>query len=120
MLISQSDTNRKKGTLTDIDGNFNLTNVDAGNYSIRISYVGFKNLEKEILVNEDKDLGILKLEEDVTLLKDIKVEERQIRVQQKGDTTEYKADAYKTNPDANADDLVQKMPGITKEGGTIK
>src|SRR5690606_6931434 len=37
-----------------------------------------------------------------------------------GDTTEYNASAFKTNPDAVAEDLITKMPGITNENGTIK
>jgi hypothetical protein len=33
---------------------------------------------------------------------------------------EYNAGAFKTNPDATAEDLVTKMPGITVEQGTVK
>ena len=39
---------------------------------------------------------------------------------QKGDTTIMKAEAFKVNPDANAEELVKKMPGITVENGTVK
>ena len=41
-------------------------------------------------------------------------------VQQKGDTIQYNASQYKTNPDATAEDLVGKMPGITVDNsGTV-
>jgi len=30
------------------------------------------------------------------------------------------ASAFKVNPDANAEDLVKKMPGIVVENGTVK
>src|SRR5205814_4036636 len=33
--------------------------------------------------------------------------------QQKGDTIQYNASQYKVNPDANAEDLIKKVPGIT-------
>src|SRR5204863_8119425 len=39
---------------------------------------------------------------------------------QAGDTTQYNAKAFKTNPDANAEDLINKMPGITSQGGQVQ
>ena len=38
----------------------------------------------------------------------------------KADTTEYNAGAFKTNKDANAEDLITKMPGITVQNGTVQ
>jgi len=43
-----------------------------------------------------------------------------VHVEQKADTTEYNAKAYKTNPDATTEDLVTKMPGVTNDNGVIK
>ncbi|MBJ7428881.1 MAG: outer membrane beta-barrel protein, partial [Bacteroidia bacterium] len=62
----------------------------------------------------------IKIEQSNSQLKDVTISEKAIRSQQKGDTTEYNANAYKTNPDANVQDLVTKMPGITVENGTVK
>ncbi|OYU97812.1 MAG: hypothetical protein CFE21_05000 [Bacteroidetes bacterium B1(2017)] len=53
-------------------------------------------------------------------LNEVTVEGTQIRVEQKGDTTSINAGAYKVNPDATAEDLVKKMPGISVENGTVK
>ena len=38
---------------------------------------------------------------------------------QKGDTTQFNARAFKTNPDATPGDLIEKMPGVTA-GPTAK
>jgi len=38
----------------------------------------------------------------------------------KGDTTEMDATKFKTNPDATAEDLVSKMPGISSSGGQVQ
>ena len=38
----------------------------------------------------------------------------------KGDTTEMDATKFKTNPDASAEDLVSKMPGISSSGGQVQ
>ncbi|CAK9249797.1 unnamed protein product [Sphagnum jensenii] len=53
------------------------------------------------------------------MLKTVTVEAKAIAVEQKNDTTEYNAATYKTNPDATAEDLLNKMPGISSSGGTV-
>ncbi len=39
---------------------------------------------------------------------------------QKGDTSQFNAGSYKTNPDANAQDLITKMPGVTVDPASGK
>lgn len=121
LLINPADTTIKLGNATDLDGNFRIENVPSGKYKIRTSYIGYDTKEMEISVqNEDVDLGVFKLNQASLTLKDVVVEGRQVRAIQKGDTTEYNANAFKTNPDATAQDLVTKMPGVTLENGTVK
>lgn len=121
LLINPADTTIKLGNATDLDGNFKIDNISPGKYKIRTSYIGYDTKEMEISVqNEDIDLGVLKLNQASVTLKDVVVEGRQVRAMQKGDTTEYNANAFKTNPDATAQDLVTKMPGVTLENGTVK
>jgi iron complex outermembrane receptor protein len=40
------------GTSTDADGNFSLTNLKAGSYTLRISYLGYQPFRKEINLRE--------------------------------------------------------------------
>ncbi len=68
----------------------------------------------------DLNMGSLLMEVLPRQLKDVVVTEKPVRAEQKGDTTEYRASAFKTNPDANTQDLVIKMPGVTVENGTVK
>ena len=53
-------------------------------------------------------------------LKEVQIEEQIAQVQQKGDTTQYNAAAFKANPDASSADLVKKMPGITVDQSGVK
>ena len=41
-------------------------------------------------------------------------------VEMKGDTSEINATNFKVNPDASAEDLVKKMPGVTSSNGEIQ
>jgi len=120
VLLPASDTTQKMGGVTDIDGNFLISNVPAGQYTLRISYVGFQNYTRALNVNADADLGTISMRVLSTQLQNVVVTGQQIRAQQSGDTTSFNAGAFKTNPDANAEDLINKMPGISTEGGSIK
>ncbi|MFN8287555.1 MAG: outer membrane beta-barrel protein [Chitinophagales bacterium] len=121
ILTSVKDSTDWKGVQSDLDGKFAFTNVANGGYKLKITYVGYETTEQFVRVNgADKDLGILKVKKGATLIRGVEVIEKEVRVEQKNDTSDYNAKAYKTNPDANAEDLVTKMPGITNENGTIK
>ncbi len=119
--INKQDSSYRKNTSTDNTGNFTITNLKYGDYKIRVTYVGFTKLEFTTTINAaTENLGIISIEQSNSQLKDVTISERAIRSQQKGDTTEYNANAFKTNPDASVQDLVTKMPGITVENGTVK
>lgn len=121
LLLNSRDSTQRKGVLADPNGNFKFTNLNAGNYRLRVSSIGYTNLEMRVSVgNSPKNLGILKLTENANQLGEVTVREKQVRVEQKGDTIQYNAGAFKTNPDATVEDLVKKMPGVTIENGVVK
>lgn len=108
------------GTATDIDGHFVLSDIDAGAYRVSISYLGFGDYYKDIQVTDGElNLGIVRMGEvKSTELKEVKIVEKAPPVQQKEDTTQFNAGSYKVNPDATAEDLVRKMPGMDLSSGT--
>ncbi len=121
LLINARDSTQRKGVLADAEGQFKFSSIKSGNYRLRISSIGYSMLESRVSVgNTAKNLGILKLSENANQLGEVTVREKQIRVEQKGDTIQYNADAFKTNPDATAEDLIKKMPGVTIENGVVK
>ncbi|WP_242130981.1 SusC/RagA family TonB-linked outer membrane protein [Aestuariivivens marinum] len=61
--------NTTKGTVTDFDGNFTITNVDAGS-TLSFSYIGY--VTKEIIVNDSTTITV-QLEEDVAQLSEVVV-----------------------------------------------
>ena len=116
-----NDTSNKIGNVTDADGNFRIENVAPGSYNLSASYIGFKKLARTVtVVGQDVNLGTIKMQVLSTQLQNVTIEDKQIRVQQLGDTSQFNANAYKTNPDANAEDLVNKMPGISSDANGVK
>lgn len=121
LLINQADSTDRYFATSEIDGTFKFSKVKAGAFTLGGTYVGYKKIERSIKVErKDIDLGNLYMEQDAEVLEELKVVGKTPIAVQLGDTTQYNAQAFKTNPDASAEDLVRKMPGITVENGTIK
>ena len=59
-----------KGTTTQRDGSFDIKNVEDGDYTIRISIIGYDRLERSIQVNANMDLTF-RLTESTTQLQDV-------------------------------------------------
>lgn len=101
-------------------GRFVFADVAPASYRIEWSYLGYTTRSMVLGITGNLSLDTLTMVQDSKMLKEVVVEDEVIGVVQKGDTTEYRADAYKTNPDADGTDLVKKMPGIVTEDGKLK
>ncbi|MFN6944939.1 MAG: carboxypeptidase-like regulatory domain-containing protein, partial [Cytophagaceae bacterium] len=111
----------KKSLYADEEGSFQFQNVSPSKYVLKISSLGYTTIKKRIEVtNEDLNLGTIKLQEKSETLEEVQIKGEIPPVTQMDDTTQYNAGSYKVNPDATAEDLVRKMPGVTMEGGEVK
>jgi len=118
-VLDKTDAKLITGTITDNEGKF-VCRVAEGNYRLKLSFVGYQTKEIEVAItNRNRKLGVIMLKEGATL-EEVNVVEKLPLAIQKGDTTEYNAGAYKTAPDANAENLIEKMPGVTIENGKVK
>ncbi|PKQ61346.1 hypothetical protein BZG02_16275 [Labilibaculum filiforme] len=119
LLISESDSINRLGTITNEKGDFSIY-AEAGKYQLQVSFIGYKNIQKSISIEkQDIDLGILKLIENNEFLQEINITETLPPTQQKGDTTVFNPQAFKINPDATAGELLAKMPGFTEMDGKL-
>ena len=119
-LAPTRDTNNLTGIVTDASGSFEFAGLSTGTYIIRVSYLGYEHLVRYLRMDSsNKNIGTLKLLPESETLKMVTVEAKLAPVQQKNDTTIYNAQTYKTNPDATAEDLLNKMPGISSSNGTV-
>ena len=110
----------RTGTVSGLDGAFRLT-LSEGTYRLRFSFVGYEPAEREVTVRgEAVDLGRIALALDVVALDEAVVEAVQERVTLRGDTTAYNAAAFQVNPDASAEDLVAKLPGVVVQDGEVQ
>jgi len=120
IVLYKMGSDQSQGTVSDLNGDFILENVVAGNYRLVVNYLGFKKYKKRLTVTENTVLENIELVEDVIEIDGVEITGTMIQAIQKGDTTVFNADAFKTLPDADAKALISKIPGIEIEGGTMK
>lgn len=110
-----------KATVTSSAGIFKLDEIEEGGYVLKISFLGYSTVQMEFTAtSEDLDMGILKLEEAVVNLESVEVKEKAPVATMNEDTIQFNATAFKVMKDANAEDLVTKMPSVTLENGRVK
>ncbi|MES2386427.1 MAG: outer membrane beta-barrel protein [Bacteroidota bacterium] len=118
-LIHLPDSARRIA-VTDLDGLFSFPNTEGGEYLLKVIYIGFNDKNQRLNVTGDIDLGKIAIQENTKLLKEVVVNGRVQAVTQKGDTSQFNAASFKTNPNASSADLVTKMPGIAVDPTTGK
>lgn len=116
-VLNPKDSTIIAATQTNERGFFSIQ-MPAGEYLLKASFVGYRNYLKPIMLTKDTFLGVIKLQDEYS--KEVIVEDKIPPVIQKGDTTQFNADAYKVDKNANAEDLVTKMPGITIQDGKVQ
>lgn len=70
-----TDTTLKKGALSDEKGNFRISEVPVGKYSLKVSYVGYNDKIIDIQLNSGKEVVLnIELEESFTETQEVVIE----------------------------------------------
>ena len=117
-----------KYTLTDDKGDATLTKLKKGTYILKAELMGYKTYSKEVFVDKNIDLGVIKMAEDAEVLDAARVSDVGNPIVIKKDTVEYNASSFKTSENDMLEQLLKKLPGvevaadgsITANGETIK
>ncbi|MDE6807850.1 MAG: outer membrane beta-barrel protein [Prevotella sp.] len=107
---------------TNLDGQFKLTAPQDGRYLLKVSYLGYKTLFRNVTMEgKPVDLGQLTIQADAIMLKGAEVVKNQAKVYTKDDTLVYNASAYRAPEGSVVEELVKKLPGAeVGDDGTIK
>ena len=119
-LLIASDSVTIYTVITNRGGGFLFPTVKVGNYILDITSIGYEKYKQFLDVKDSiLDLHTMAILKAPKVLNNINIIGATPPVKLKQDTVEYSANAYKVNPDANAEDLLKKMPGVTVDNGTV-
>jgi len=106
------------GAAADLDGAFRLT-LAPGPWRLRVSFVGYATDVREVVARGAAvDLGAIRLAP--ATLGEVAVGAVRERVTLRGDTTAFNADAFPVRPDASAEDIVARLPGVVVQDGQVQ
>ena len=113
VALLKSDSSLVANAVTNMDGQFKMTAPKDASYIVRVTYVGFKTYTKRITVADGKavNMGTISLAPDAIMLKGVTATAHVAKVQSKGDTLIYNADAYRTPEGSVVEELVKRLPG---------
>jgi len=121
LLLNAGDSTMVNFGLTNSDGVFEISNVRQGSYLVRVTYVGYNTLFLPVgpPVGQTVDMGVIIMEDQRTLLREVTVSEERIPMRVRGDTIEYDALAFRVQPHEVVEDLLKRLPGIEvdRDGG---
>ena len=115
------DTTRTSFVSTNAEGRFQVKLADAGFYRMEISFIGYDHFSRIMrITGPEYIIPDVQLKPGTAVLGEVKVTDKPIVVIQQGDTTAFLASGFKTNPDASADELLRKMPGVIVDGNGVQ
>ena len=122
-VVKKIDSSLVSYTLSSKLGQFEIKDLDTGNYRVLVSFQGYQPFNKNFSITTAKrvvDLGEIKMQKEYKLLGEVVVsDDAPIKI--KNDTVEFKGDAFKTKPNATVEDLLKRVPGMqVDKDGTIK
>lgn len=118
-------TSLTKGAISDFDGRFTLVDVPEGTYTLKVSYLGYSDIQQEVTVTSNTTTEVsLYIEPKSMELDGVEVTAYGLSGQSKALNTQknnlnitnvVSTDQIGKFPDANIGDAVKRIPGITMQ-----
>lgn len=121
-ILDARDSSLEVFALAKADGSFSILNIPFGEMILQVKFQGYEPYARKIIfskTNANVDAGTIFLQTASHDLGNVTVTESLVRM--KKDTIEVSAAAFKTKPNAVAEDLIKKIPGMeVAKDGSIK
>ncbi len=123
VALLKADSTMVANGVTNDTGKFSVTAPADGRFIVRVTYIGYKTLYRDVTIAGGKPLalGTITISPDSKMLKEVEVVKNLAKVTTKDDTIIYNAGAYRTPEGSVVEELVKKLPGAeVSDDGTIK
>lgn len=112
------------GSLVRNNGDFDIGKVPYGMYRVKVSFIGYKTLEKQVSITPQKfeqDLGNLRIEIDAAQLATVEITEERNTVVLGIDRRTYTVDKDLTSQGGTGLEVMRNIPGLTVDAdGSVK
>ena len=117
VLLSPATGKPVDGTSADDNGKFTIPRVAAGTYTVQVSFIGYKNVDRPgIVITDDGNtvnLGAISVASTAQALKEVRVEGQRALVEEKVDRTVYNAEKDETTRGGDATDVLRRVPMLS-------
>lgn len=108
-----SDSSLVTYSISERDGKFHLSGTtEAKKVNFRISYAGFQTYNRSLEIEKSLELGDITMKMQDNTLDEILVQGTSAPISVKKDTLEFNADSFSTQPNANLEELMKRLPGV--------
>ena len=108
-------TDLLKGTVTDIDGNFSIKGLDNGNYTLSVTFIGYKEVKKNFSITQQArnvNLRTLTIREDSKMLSEVQVTGQRAQMKFEIDKKVFDVDQNIAATGGSASDVLTNIPSV--------
>jgi len=111
-LAKTIDSSTLQFTVADEIGSFKLKGIDSGNYLLVVASVGYDVEHIPTSLSSDITAKQIVLTSGAVSMKEVMIRAKSIPILMNGDTVVYNSSSFKTQSNANVEDLIRKLPGV--------
>lgn len=111
--INDKQGNLVTGNTSAEDGTFVIDKVNAGEYTLKVQFIGYKAFTREISISTDRanvELGVISLEPDLAQLDDVNIVAERSSIEQRIDRKVINVGKDLTTLGPSASDIMGKAP----------
>ena len=111
-VLDSADSSFVKGASTNFDGLFEVTEVPAGAYLLRVSAIGYQNVLIPFKVTNNTALGTMRLKPGATTLKEVSITAEKPLYAMDGEKLIYNVSEDPSIQTGTTEDALQNAPGV--------
>ncbi|MHA6279020.1 outer membrane beta-barrel protein [Salinimicrobium sp. CAU 1759] len=118
LLNAEDSTSVYKGAVSTENGKFLLNEIEADDYLLKVSFIGFQDLLRKIKVSKKLNLGDLVLQNDTATLNEVSINYKNPSVKKEIDRLVFNVENT-TLSTGNSWDILKKTPGVILSGNSL-
>ena len=111
-VLDSIDQSFVKGSITNMDGRFEINEVPQGAFLLRVSAIGYENFVLPFSVTNNTDLGTLRIKQGVTSLNEVTVTAEKPIYAMDGEKLVYNVSEDPSIQTGTTEDALQNAPGV--------